>query len=133
MLDAAKIDELAKLTPEELVKALGPDLDTYVRMLKKIEAAARAAIRCRRSCGTSCLTRTTWRTPTSPATRSTGCTRCLARRWRRCRRARFFARQSRCRRKWKVGHLYPRFPGPVHGQDAVAQRHRRHVQPDLRG
>lgn len=42
MLDAAKIDELAKLTPEELVKALGPDLDTYVRMLKKIEAAARA-------------------------------------------------------------------------------------------
>ena len=42
MLDAAKIDELAKLTPEELVKALGPDLDTYVRMLKKIEAAARS-------------------------------------------------------------------------------------------
>ena len=42
MLDAAKIDELAKLTPEELVKALGPDLDTYVRMLKKIEAASLA-------------------------------------------------------------------------------------------
>ena len=41
MLDAAKIDELAKLTPEELVAALGPDLNTYVRMLKKIEAAAR--------------------------------------------------------------------------------------------
>lgn len=42
MLDAAKVDELAKLTPEELVKALGPDLDTYVRMLKKIEAASLA-------------------------------------------------------------------------------------------
>lgn len=43
MLDAAKINELANLPPEELAKLLGPELDTYIKKVAKADAAKRAS------------------------------------------------------------------------------------------
>lgn len=42
MLDAAKIDELAQLSAEELADLLGPEIDVYIRKIEKIEEAKAA-------------------------------------------------------------------------------------------
>ena len=42
MLDAAKLEELAQLSVEELSNALGPELDTYIRKIAKSEEAKKA-------------------------------------------------------------------------------------------
>ncbi len=43
MLDAAKINELAEMTPQELADLLGPELDIYIQKMQKVEAAQRAS------------------------------------------------------------------------------------------